>query len=194
MDSRVFYVCSYGGSGSIMLSNALSKFGQVYHMHNRYPPDKLEYVTGKYNEIMTDGTFNGIVIPDEELHKYVVIYIYRNPSLSILSRFKVSLHLEHIESDPTITLDQVLTTKKDLYKIREFYDNYTVPNKSRNYKIYCIKYDEIFYKQNELSSLIDVGCLNLVNTSKRTHSHPILEEIYSELIEIINDNNFITIS
>jgi hypothetical protein len=190
----VFYVCSYGGSGSTMLGKALSKFGKVYHIHNRYPPDKLEYVNGRADTPWGGGTFNGIVIPDEELHRYCVIYIYRNPSFSILSRFKLSLHLEHIEADPTITLDQVLTTKKDLYKIREFYDNYTVPKKSRNYKIYCIKYEELFDKQNELSSLIDVDCLNLVNSSNRTHSHPILEEIYSELIEIINDNNFITIS
>lgn len=33
-----FYICSYGGCGSTVLFNYLSHFGNVYHIHDRYPP------------------------------------------------------------------------------------------------------------------------------------------------------------
>ena len=41
-------------------------------------------------------------------------------------------------------LEDVLSSGKDLYKIRDFYDNYMKPNKQRNYKIYCIKLRRYF--------------------------------------------------
>jgi hypothetical protein len=73
-----------------------------------------------------------------------------------------------------------------LHKIREFYDNYTTPNKKRNYKIYCVKYEDIFDKQDELSELLGIGKLNLVNQSTRTTGEHRLDEIYADLIDIIN--------
>ena len=41
--NKIFYICSYGGSGSTMLANYLSNFGKVFHIHSRYPPKKLTY-------------------------------------------------------------------------------------------------------------------------------------------------------
>lgn len=43
-----YYICSYGGCGSTVLMNYLSNFGNVYHIHDRYPPSKLKYVGKKY--------------------------------------------------------------------------------------------------------------------------------------------------
>tara|TARA_B110000285_G_C14866589_1_gene487138 strand:- start:87 stop:347 length:261 start_codon:yes stop_codon:yes gene_type:complete len=86
-----------------------------------------------------------------------------------------------------------LTSGKDLYKIREFYDNYIKVNKNRNYKIYCVKYEDIFDKQDELSNLLGIGKLNMVNKSVR-NSHKELDKIYADLIEEMNKNNFIIIS
>ena len=100
----------------------------------------------------------------------------------------------HIQIHENITLNDVLNTGKDLYKIKEFYDNYTKPNENRNYKIYCIKYEEIFDKQDELSKLLGIGELNLVNKSNRKNTNTKLNEIYSDLIDIMNKNNFITIN
>ena len=48
METKIFYVCSYGGSGSKMLCAALRKYGKVEHIHSRNPPDKLCYI-GKQN-------------------------------------------------------------------------------------------------------------------------------------------------
>jgi len=198
---KTFYVCSYGGCGSKMLCNALSKYGITKHIHSRNPPDNLEYV-GKENGGDTyKEWFNGIKIPDNRLDNYIVIYIYRNPSFSIPSRFTdkfgfkwYRLHLNHIQTNNSIKLDQVLSSKKDLYKIREFYDNYVKVNKNRNYKIYCIKYEDIFDKQDELSNLFGIGKLNLVNKSKRKESNEELDQIYADLIDEMRRNDFIVIS
>jgi len=194
MDKKTFYVCSYGGSGSKMLCHALSQFGNVRHIHSRNPPDNLEYIGNEHGGNTYHEWFNGIKIPDNELQKYYVIYIYRNPSFSILSRFYAPQHLLHIQSNANIKLQDILDTSEDLYKIREFYDNYTKPNENRNYKIYSIKYEEIFDKQDELSRLFGIGKLNLVNTSKRTTTDKQIDVVYSGLIDIMNKNEFIMIN
>lgn len=184
--NKCFYVCSYGGSGSKMLCHALSAYGETRHIHSRNPPNNLEYITGEW--------FNGEVIPEEKLKYYYVIYIYRNPSFSIPSRFEIPEHLEHVQINKSIKLKDVLDSKKDLYKIREFYDNYTKPNKKRNYKIYCVKYEDIFNKKDELSKLLGIGKLDIVNKSSRKNSNKELDNIYSDLIAEMNKNEFIIIS
>jgi len=193
MKEKTFYVCSYGGSGSYMLCNALNQYGKTKHIHSRIPPNKLEYIGDEEGGNTYCEWFNGITIPENELENYYVIYIYRNPSFSIPSKFTIPEHLEHIQSDKNIELQDVLSKGEDLYKIREFYDNYMKPNK-KNYKIYCVKYEDIFSKQNELSKLLDIGELNIVNTSCRKNSNEKLDEIYADLIDEMNKNNFITIS
>jgi hypothetical protein len=93
---NVFMVCSYGGCGSKMLTNALKKHGVSRHVHSRCPPEKLEYISGEH--------FNGTQIPPDQLHRFKVIYLYRNPTDAILSwdrRFRDGMymtHLKHIES------------------------------------------------------------------------------------------------
>jgi len=44
MNKKIFYVCSYGGSGSKMLCSALKKYGETIHIHSRKPPNNLEYI------------------------------------------------------------------------------------------------------------------------------------------------------
>ena len=195
MNEKYFYVCSYGGSGSKMLCTALNAYGKTKHIHSRKPPNKLEYIGYENGGNTYEEWFNGVVIPEENLKYYYVIYIYRNPSFSIPSRFDQNPnHLEHIQIDKSIELKDVLDSKKDLYKIREFYDNYTKPNEKRNYKIYCVKYEDIFDKQNELSKLLGVRKLNMVDKSSRKNSNKELDNIYGDLIDEMNKNEFIMIS
>ena len=194
MQEKIFYVCSYGGSGSYMLCNALKQYGKIEHIHSRNPPNKLAYIGNNKGGDTYQEWFNSITIPENELKNYYVIYIYRNPSFSIPSRFENPDHLDHIQCDRNITLQDVLTTGEDLYKIREFYDNYIKPNDKRNYKIYCVKYEDIFNEQDELSNLLEIGKLNIVNESTRKDSNEKLDEIYADLIYEMNKNNFIIIS
>ena len=142
-----FYVCSYGGCGSYMLCDQLRKYGNVEHIHSRNPPLELEYIGDKGGGTSYCEWFNGIKIPENELNDYYVIYLYRNPIKSILSRFHMINHLIHIQCNNFYTtIDDVINTGIDLYGIKEFYNNYTNISIRRNYKIYCVKYDDIFNK------------------------------------------------
>ena len=192
--SKIFYICSYGGSGSTMLCNALLPYGKVFHIHSRNPPDKLEYVGKEGGGNTLDLWFNGIKITEDQLHKYHVIFIYKNPIKSIYSRFQNAWHLKHIQS-ANYSLQEVLEQNKDLYGIEEFYDNYSSINNKRNYNIYCIKYENIFQQQNNLSRLLNIGPLNLIkkesNRKYNTEEIDKLNLIYKNLIEKQENNNFI---
>ena len=230
---RTFYVCTYGGSGSKMLCKALQRlenlrkriFISTEHIHSRKPPMKLEYVGNEGGGESYGAWFNGVVIPDEEVNDYDVIFIYRNPIDSILSRFD-GRHLDHIQipykyrcpvSDTTI--EDVVSTKSDLYGITEFYNNYTKPKGEfgsgldsqlfsslsakhgykikRNYKIHCVKYEDIFKKQDELSELLGISGLGLVRKERNYENkieaehRKVLEDIYGDLINEMNNNPFI---
>ena len=84
-----------------------------------------------------------------------------------------------------------------IYKnpVKEFYDNYTKPG-NRNYKIYCVKYEDIFEKQDELSELLGIGKLGMEKKeTDRTHKdYDKLTEIYKDLIETMEKNDFITVN
>jgi hypothetical protein len=199
---RIFYICSYGGCGSKILYEYLQNFGKVEHIHSRNPPDKLEYLGGrgeikvkKYGE-----WFSGKKIPEEELYKYTVIYIYRNPVKSIYSRFTIKNHLKHIQTNTNNTLDDVLKTKTDLFGISEFYNNYTCHNKNRNYKIYCIKYEDLFNNFKILNETLGLPDNQTLYISKKetqreydTEQVKVLEEIYKDVIDDMNNNKFIEI-
>lgn len=190
-----FYICSYGGCGSQMLTEKLKSYGKSYHIHSRLPPIKLEYV-GKQNGGNSYGEwFNGIEVPEDELANYYVIYIYKNPIKSIYSRFQNPDHLRNIQLEPKIKLDDLIEKKKDLYRISEFYNNYLKKDVIRNYKIYCVKYEELFEKQEELEEILGIGKLNLVKreTGRSYNYEKELKELYKELIEDMENNNFLEI-
>ena len=146
-----YYICSSGGCGSTILSKYLKNFGNVYHIHDRYPPEKLCYV-GKENttDDIYEEWFNKVEVPEDRLSFYKVIFIYRNPIDVIFSRCIQTngpnkAHLQHIKciNNGLIGLGDVLKSKSDLYGLEEFYDNYTIPKK-RNYSIHCVKYEHFF--------------------------------------------------
>jgi hypothetical protein len=94
-----------------------------------------------------------------EIEQYILCkvkdYIYKNPINAIYSRFEIPAHLEHIQCDKNIKINDVLNTKLDLYGIEEFFDNYTKKN-NRNYKIYCIKYEEIWNNMKILNKTLNI--------------------------------------
>ncbi len=183
-----YYVCSSGGCGSTLLFNYLKNFGNVYHIHDRYPPDKLCYV-GKENtdEEVYSEWFNKIEIPEDKLSNYKVIFIYRNPIEVIYSRYAQAKgpnipHLNHIKcnNNGKIYLGDVLNLKKDLYGIEEFFDNYTIP-KNRNYMIYCVKYEHLFNNFslfNKVIGLPDIKDLYPIKQERKKY-YQYLKELYN---------------
>jgi len=201
--TRYFYVCSYGGCGSTVLCNALKPYGQVEHIHSRNPPEQLEYIgqNGGGSPDIYHEWFNGIPIPEPQVHQYTVLYIYRNPIDAIMSRFRHLEHLEHIQlPDKFISLDDVRNNTVDSYKIHEFHNNYMQyrsPTRARNNRILCIRYEELFERQNELSQLLHLPNLHLVKRESEhldlCHYIDGLTAVYDNLIHEMNSNDFITI-
>ena len=65
--------------------------------------------------------------------------------------------------------------------------------------MYCVKYEDIFNKQDELSKTLNIGELNLEKkeTKREDMMHKYydgLYKVYKDLIEIMNNNDFIIIN
>lgn len=199
-----YYICSFGGCGSTILHNYLSNFGNVYHIHDRYPPLNLQY-TGNDNSVSNNYKewFNGIDIPEEQLCNYKVIYIYRNPLYAIHSRFFNSNgpnynHLQHIKciNNGYVGIQDLKNYKKDLYQLEDFFDNYTIPNKNRNYKIYCVKYEQFWDNISFFNSKLGIPDIYALYPIKQERKHNIhyykfLSEIYLKLIIKMANKHFI---
>jgi hypothetical protein len=204
-ESKNFYICSFGGCGSTVLHNYLSNFGNVFHIHDRYPPNKLKYVgNNNTTEDVYSEWFNNVEIPEDEVKNYNVIYIYRNPIDVIYSRFAQRHgpnvnHLKNImcENGGNINIFDVLKSGRDLYKIEEFFDNYTIP-KERNYNIYCVKY-EMFWNNiqlfNKIIGIPDIKELYPIKNEKikSKQFYKQLLRIYERLILKMNRMRYIEI-
>ena len=160
---RHFYVCSYGGSGSKMFCRYLRRYGHVKHIHSRQPPLYLEKVGTSENT----EWFNGIKIDEELVCHYTVIYIYRDPIKAILSRHRhedrnnnqIKSNLVNIqvpEEYQSISHNNFLSNRKDLYGLEEFFDNYVSGNFNKNYDIYCIKYEMLFEKLSQINKILRI--------------------------------------
>ena len=173
-----YYICTYGGSGSKILAKYLANFGNKYHVHGRLPPDYLTYIGGNtYSE-----WFSNRNIPDNKVDNYKVVFIYRDPIKAIYSRFTNPSHLNHIQcNNDKITIADIIESNKDLYGIEEFFDNYT-SHKTRNYKIYCVKYEDLFNNIEELNKILELPNIK--------EYYPILKEtdrsdIYDRRLDVI---------
>ena len=198
-----YYICSFGGSGSTVLFQYLSNFGNVYHIHDRYPPIKLQHV-GKNNAIeeIYSEWFNKIEIPESEINNYKIIFIYRNPIKVIYSRLTQKdnpniPHLQHIMCDNNgdISLSDVLKSNRDLYKLEQFFDNYT-SKQERNYRIYCVKYEQFWDNIPFFNNIIGIPDIKELypikhETRKQIRYATQLTSIYWSLINKMNNKAFI---
>jgi hypothetical protein len=199
-----YYICSSGGCGSTILFNYLSMFGNVYHIHDRYPPKKLQYV-GKENtnEDIYSEWFNNIEIPEDKLKNYKVIFIYRHPIKIIFSRFAQSkgpniTHLQNIKctNNGNINFFDVIKSGRDLYGIEDFFDNYIFQNQDRNYDIYAVKYELFWNNISLFNKIMEIPDIKELYPSKqeRLKSFTFVKElsyIYNSLINKMNKMNFI---
>lgn len=201
-DTRFYYVMSYGGCGSTLLSRFLENYGRVKHLHTRFPPKELEYAGyDNSDENRKNIThMNGIKVPEHLLKNFTVIYIYKDPVKAIYSRFFIPFHIRNVSCKISIKKYDLLKSGKDLYGIEEFFNNWTTPDPERNYDIICIKYEELFDRQDELFELLNLKVDpedRLVkketerNNSEKEEKR--LYEIYNPLIEKMNSKKFIEI-
>jgi hypothetical protein len=190
-----FYVCSSGGCGSTIIFNYLSNFGNVHHIHDRYPPSKLCY-TGSLNtnDPVYHEWFNKTEIPEEKLSNYRVIFVYRNPIDVIFSRFALPKgpninHMQHVKCDNNgeIYFGDIIKSRRDLYKLEDFFDNYTNP-KERNYPIYCVKYENFFTNIEIFNKILGIPNIKSLYPTKfeRKKQYTYLKELTFTYISLIN--------
>jgi hypothetical protein len=143
-----------------------------------------------------------VEIPESEINNYKIIFIYRHPIQVIYSRLTQKdnpniPHLQHIKCDNNgnISLSDVLTSHKDLYKLEQFFDNYTI-KQERNYRIYCVKYEQFWDNIPFFNNII--GIPNIIElypikneTRKPIRHTTLLNHIYSSLINKMHNKHFI---
>jgi hypothetical protein len=201
-----FYVCGSGGCGSTLIFNYLKNFGKSYHIHDRFPPEKLCYVGDENtNTPVYSEWFNKTEIPEDKLSSYKVLFVYRNPIQVIFSRFATPngpnvTHLKHIMCDNNgeIYFGDVIKTGRDLYKLEEFFDNYTIPKK-RNYDIICVKYEDFFKNISVFNNILGIPDIKELypNKSERIKNFTFVKElslIYNSLMKKMNMMRFIEIN
>lgn len=160
---RMFYVCSYGGSGSKMFCRYLNSFGHTKHIHSRYPPQYLEHVGHPLNS----EWFNENKIDEDKIPYYTVIYIYRDPIKATLSRHRPAkrdqtiikrnlVNIQVAEEYQSLSYNDLLESGKDLYGLEDFFDNYVSENYNKNYDIVCIKYETLWDNLSKINKILDI--------------------------------------
>lgn len=190
----VFYVCSYGGCGSTMLTKFLSQYGTTYHVHSAQPPTKL---THPIDTTYIDN-FSSVPVPESELSRCKVIYIFRNPTHAQISVYgeyhRAHLELPNPEKYPN-TLAEYALAGVDTLKYKQHYLNY-MKFESRNYQIIGVNYHKLWDRDTleELFWALQLppgAILKFPHKAERTHNTPTeivdaLNVINTELIDIIN--------
>ena len=178
---RVFYVCSYGGSGSYMLSRFLDAYGLCIHIHSRKPPELLK--------VICEEQFCGESLDEEEALKITVIFIYKNPTNAQLSRWSKS-HFKNIGIELDILMEDYVTRGEDLLKYEEFFDNYVNKRINRNYQITTINYHKLWDNLPEVFTALDLPLEDISKFPPRVEgSSSYLKDLPDWVVEGLNKIN-----
>ena len=203
-----FYICSYGGSGSMMLFGYLANFGTCYHIHSRNLPDNLRYIdtTNKIQHYTYEDNWNNCKpVEEDKIKNYKVIYIYRDPIKSMYSvarRFPFHAHMLSIQCPVTsktvmkssnkrclkfkqvnFTINDFKKSKVDICGLEEFFDNYT-QKRAKNYFIFCIKYETFFENIESFNKTIEIEDVKELYPIKKEHS------VFYEFYDILRSNQY----
>lgn len=194
----IFYVCSYGGSGSTMLTRFLSQYGTAYHIHSLIPP---QYLTYPINAKFIDN-FSTVKVPENELKRCKVIYIFRNPTSAQISVY-CDYHRVHLEypnpGDKSlfpVKLQEYVARGKNTLNYGRHYNNYMC-HANRNYEIIGVNYhklwdDSILTRLCKKLELPDSAAVKFPPKKEKPHQPqselvPGLNKMNAGLIGIINN-------
>jgi arginine utilization protein RocB len=176
-----------------MLCRYLDNYGTTQHIHSRKPPNYLTHGD-------SDELFGNRRMSDAEIAITKVIYIYKDPIKATISRFKNPNHQRNTQS-PIISLDKVIESKKDKYKLEEFYDNYVYAENNLNYDIICVKYEDLWNNWSEFNKIIEIPDDPIKYPNRKETNRKIINETnenlskaYESLKNKMKDMNFIFIN
>ena len=99
--TRHYIVASWGGTGSTNLVSwlrAVTPSGtRVSHVHDVTPPLKLTHLVGGEGVDHNGGYFGTVPVAAAERRRTLVLFIFRDPVASLLSRGLVDIHCRHLQ-------------------------------------------------------------------------------------------------
>ena len=197
--AQIFFVVSFGSSGSWSLCKHLQRFGKAFHVHSRLPPTCLTSLGGHYN----DGTkvyhewFGDSNLSEQDYQRSKVIFILREPRsayLSFMRRFHHKLnrqrnkgHFRHISVD--WALRHNVTESDDPFGLHHFVRSWTNP--SPDYDVVFVTYEALheWSYVMELHKLLGISrptepvykTRNRKYNMSRAPNHTALREMYDSL-------------
>ena len=159
---RVYYVCSYGGCGSKMLTNFLKSYGRAFHIHSRKPPEKLTFIRETVHTGELEWFDYEKEIPENLLPNYYVIFLYCKPVFSLMSSYAWGpIHFSNIEIDANSDLNEMsrpdyLKRGVDSIKYIDFFNNYIFNTSERNYNLIAVNYHHLWDNIDKLFFLLDI--------------------------------------
>ena len=109
-------------------------------------------------------------------------------------------HQKHIQCDRLATQQEAADSGEDLFKLREFYDNYHEFDPERNYNIFCVNYNKFFDNIEEFNRVLELEddeTLYPVKIEKGSMRESAMNakfaKIYAEWIEEMDSAPFIEI-
>lgn len=158
----VFYICSLGNSGELLLKENLEKIGEVHIIYDTKIPLFLEYIGTQKGGKELKNHFNGIPIPINQLFDYKVIFLY-NPSVSFFIDLDKNDYLkELLNIDSNIKLIDNLDKNCDLFNINKFFTQIFNNHFDRNYDIYFINILKLETYEKSIKTLLNIDKCNLL--------------------------------
>ncbi len=181
---RIFYICSYGGSGTGVLTSFLSRFGVSIWLHSRQVPPALCKV--KNWKVSLNEPLNPNLAK-----KITVIFIYRNPTLAQISRWSVK-HLNNLDymCDKAPRIEDYAREGIDHLKYEEFFDNYISGKDNKNYNIICINYHKLWENVEDTLQALKIPLSEkekfppkIEGQTSRTKAEPWVYDVFDKLNE-----------
>ena len=198
LSNRVFYVCSYGGCGSTMLTRFLGRYGKCFHIHSRTPPEYLTRIRKTDHFPYAKEWFSDD--PVDDAGRYTVIYLYRHPTFAQLAKTGAKgnqiynpIHHRNIQVPNPVPANineyanACLTAGEELLGYEEFFDNYVERARNTNYDIVCVDYARLWENLEEFFLTIRLGPSEIRNfPQKKRRTKPRNNQ---ELVSRLNDVN-----
>ena len=182
---KLYFVCSYGGSGSKMLRGFLRNYGKTYHPHSKQPPAKLTHPEKRKDLGEVNFVQKGKLVIS---NRAKVIYIFRNPIDALKSRYGIE-HCKNVEGDwqelpPSI--EEYAVIGKDLFGLEIHFNNWTQENEGqRDYSICCIRYETLWHHLKELFDYLEIPHRDLVQFPARKETKRLIDEKTENLLKLM---------
>ena len=162
---RRFFVCSYGGCGSKLLTEQLQKYGQSFHIHSRTPPRRLTRVRGEH--------FTEMPLPEDDGCGNRVIFLYSRPQYSLMCDASYGdVHWRNIEVPRHARYniphrrEDYLELDDDPVNYLEFFSNYT-NGEARSYDVIAIDFHRLWDHLPQVFELLDLPSTDIASFPAR---------------------------